>query len=100
MFNLLPRASTYEPTSSFFLAQLDKHRQEGGAAILSLVFGGSSSFNLKRRHEHFGIQGIACDKRTYDCGSSCVMTHDIFGRAGTGRPCKALTLGKMNKGIL
>ena len=97
MFNLLPRASTYEPTSSF-LPQLDKHRQEGGVAILSLVFGGSSSFNLAGRHEHFGTQGIACDKRTYDCGSSCVMTHDIFGRAG--RPCKALTLGKMNKGIL
>ena len=79
MFNLLPGASTYKPTSSF-LPQLDKHRQEGGAAILSLVFGGSSSFNLAQRHEHFGTHGIACDKRTYDCGSSCVMTRDIFGR--------------------
>ena len=45
-----------------FLPQLDKHRQEGGAAILSLVFGGSSSFNLARDMNILGPTGSLVTK--------------------------------------
>ena len=83
MFYLLSRASTYEPTSSF-LPQLDKHRQEGGVAILSLVFGGSPSFNLARRHEHFGPRGSLVTKGLMT-GLSRVMTYDIFGGAHSAK---------------
>ena len=61
MFNLLPRASTYEPTSSF-LPQLDKHRQEGGVAILSLVFGGAHRSILRGDMNILGPTGSLVTK--------------------------------------
>ena len=61
MFNLLPRASTYEPTSSF-LPQLDKHRQEGVWRSCLWCLGGAHRSILRGDMNILGPKGSLVTK--------------------------------------